>query len=123
MARNHKHAEPDLEIRCSDGKIMTIEVKGRAGSAVSVRDLVTRAAMRVSGASAASVGAASVFGWYVRSAAPWSDHADSVALRADWQTIGDDIWRAAGQTARGRHEVDARQSRLFDPADFSEPRR
>ena len=102
MARRKVRREtaPGLEIRLPDKLVLTVEVNGM-GSRVAVSDAMNQAVMHVSGASAAAVGAASVFGWYVRSQAPWSNREDDAAIRNDWQTVGDDLWRAIG----GQDEV------------------
>lgn len=89
----------DLEIRYPDGTVVYIEVKSRHGHdvVVTAREATDQVAMHVRAANAASVGAASVFGWYVRSAAPWSEDADTAAIRSDWRVVGDDLWRAAAR--------------------------
>jgi hypothetical protein len=93
-----------------------IEVKNHR-RVVSVRDYWLSAALHISGASAGAVGAASFFGWYVRANAPWSGREDD-AIQSDWQTIGDDIWRAAGDIARKGGDS-RRDQHLFDPAAYS----
>jgi hypothetical protein len=109
----------DLTFQDADGRVIVVEVKD--ARAVSVRDMMSQAEMYISGASAAAVGAASLFGWYVRSDAPWAEHADQAAIRADWQTVGDDLWRAAGLLAHTRsNDEGPDQSRLFDPAEFGQ---
>jgi hypothetical protein len=117
MAPSSPKDETDIEIRYQDGTIVRVELK-QHGRGVTVRDLLHHTEMHISGASAASVGAASIFGWYVRSKAPWTEHFDNAGLTADWLTVGDDLWRAAGQVASGMDESDSSQSRLFDPADL-----
>jgi hypothetical protein len=118
MARRkvRREAGPDLEIRLPNGQVVSIEVK-RVDSGVAVRDLAMPAAMHISGASGAAVGAASVLGWYVRSDAPWS-RGDSAAIRNDWQTVGDDLWRATGEIMHGNEDDD--RPRLFDPGDYAQ---
>jgi hypothetical protein len=114
-----REASPDLEIRLPDGQVLAVEVKGM-GSGIVVSDTVSHVVMYISGASAAAVGAASMLGWYVRSDAPWS-RGDDAAIRNDWQTVGDDLWRAAGEITRGK-EADDEQSRLFDPGEYANSR-
>jgi len=100
-----------------DGSSLVFEVK-RAN--VLAGDVMRQAITYVHGASATAVGAASVFGWYVRSDAPWSErgHSDDAAIRADWRVVGDDLWRAAGVVAHVR--PDNEQPRLFDPSDYAD---
>lgn len=112
-------ANPDIEIRLPDGRIIAIEAKGLGGILVS--DAASQAAIHVSGASAAAVGAASVLGWYVRSDAPWL-RADDAAIRSDWVTVGDDLWRATGAITRSMKDDDD-QAHLFDPGEYVKSRR
>jgi hypothetical protein len=117
LGTRKKHAY-DLEIRYPDGRVVLIEVK--RGSGVRVRDLMSQAQLYVSGASAAAIGAASVFGWYVRSGAPWAERGgDDAAIRGDWQTVGDDLWRATGAAARIENGAERDQDHLFDPAEYA----
>jgi hypothetical protein len=122
MARGklRKGDRADIEIRLPDGRVMAIEVKDM-GSGVVVRDAISQAVMHVSGASAAVVGAASVFGWYVRSDAPWS-RGDDAAIRNDWQTVGDDLWRATGEITRAKEADIDDQPRLFDLGEYAKSR-
>jgi hypothetical protein len=121
MARHKVLGEPipDLEIRLPDGRVLAVEVKGMSAGIV-VSDAISNAVMQVSGASAAAVGAASLLGWYVRSDAPWL-RGDDAAIHNDWQTVGDDLWRAVGEFMRG-NERDDEQSRLFDPGAYAKGR-
>lgn len=111
-----RQARPDLEVELPSGKRLLVEIK-RAN--VSLDDVRRQAAAYVSGASASAIGAASVFGWYVRSEAPWSErgHADDSAIYADWVTVGDDLWRALSVSPYVERE--ATQPQLFDPTDYS----
>jgi hypothetical protein len=111
----------DLEIKYPDGRVVIVEIKGDRKSAVSVRDLTSQATIHVSAMSAASIGAASVFGWYVRSGAPWAEP-DAAILHADWQTVGDDLWRAVGRIAHDENDVHPEQRHLFDPSEFGKER-
>jgi hypothetical protein len=118
MARSkvRQETQPDIEIRLDDGRVIAIEVKdGHRG--IDVLDVAARAAMHVSGASAAVVGAASVFGWYVRGDAPWVDR-DDTAIRSDWEAVGDDLWRAAGEITRSIKDNND-QPHLFDPSEYA----
>ncbi len=87
------------------------------GSSMVVSESVSHTIMHVGDASAAAVGAASVLGWYVRSNAPWLVGDDAV-IRNDWQTVGDDLWRAVGAFMSG-NEADGEQPRLFDPGEYA----
>jgi hypothetical protein len=118
--RAQEAAKPDIEIRLDDGRVIAIEVKD-LGRGINVRDVAARAAMHISGASAAAVGAASVFGWYVRSNAPWLGVDDS-AIRSDWVTVGDDLWRATGGITRSIEDDDD-QPHLFDPSEYAKTER
>ena len=114
-----REASPDLEIRLPSGQVLDVEVKDVSGGIV-VSDAASNAVMHVSGASAAAVGAASMLGWYVRSDAPWL-RKDDAAIRNDWQTVGDDLWRAVGEIMLSE-ERDDEQSRLFDPGEYAKSR-
>lgn len=113
--RTQADAEADLAIRYPSGRVVVIEVKNHRRN-VSVRDYWLNAALHISGASAGAVGAASFFGWYVRTNAPWSGRED--AIQSDWQTVGDDIWRAAGDIAH-KDSDSRRDQHLFDPSAYS----
>jgi hypothetical protein len=117
MARRkvRPEASPDIEIRLPDGRIIAIEVKGLSNG-IAVSDAMSQAAMHVGGASAAAVGAASMLGWYVRSDAPWL-RGDDAAIRSDWVTVGDDLWRATGGITRSIEDNDD-QPHLFDPSEY-----
>lgn len=114
--RKREKTRPDIEIEMPDGSSLVVEVK-RAN--VSVDDVMRQAITYVHGASATAVGVASVFGWYVRSDAPWSEqgHGDDAAICADWRAVGDDLWRAAVAVAHVKPENE--QPRLFDPSDYA----
>jgi len=108
----------DLEIRYPDGHVVYIEVKTH-GDQIDVRDAESQLTLHIGDASPASVGAASLSGWYVRSySPPWTRNADEAGIWADWRTVGEDLWRAFGQATRIRIEGDRGQNRLFDPADL-----
>jgi hypothetical protein len=119
MTRSHARVESDVESRCQDGSVIHFQIKRAGADGLVVQDLLNHAELQVSGPSAGFVGAASVFGWYVRSGAPWSDHLDSDGLHADWQAVGDDLWRAIVRVADAADNSESSQSRLFDPADFA----
>lgn len=116
--RRVRDGQADLEIRYPDGHVVYIEVKTH-GDQIDVRDVESRLLLHIGDASPASVGAASLSGWYVRSCLPpWTMNADDAGIWADWRTVGEDLWRAFGRATRIRIKGDPDQNRLFDPADL-----
>jgi hypothetical protein len=113
VARRRLGKQGDAEVKMPDGRTVIVEFK--RGN-VSVDQVMRQALTYVPGASAAIVGAAGVFGWYVRSDAPWSRRAEGDAIYGDWRVVGDDIWRAARAASL---EGEDNQPHLFDPTDYA----
>jgi hypothetical protein len=113
VARHRLGKQTDAEVKMPDGRTVIVEFKR---GDVSEDQVVRRALTYVHGASAAIVGAAGVFGWYVRSDAPWSRRAEGDAIYGDWRVVGDDLWRAA-RAASFKDEDN--QPHLFDPTDYA----